>query len=157
MSEKLQAGVQEILRDLFQQGSLTGLQVAGSPAEYYVRVGIQLGEKMFKHSLSGGGHSAISSCSQACDNLCQGGATFLKDGAIKITESFNMLVIYHPEESWHAEKKGLCTRPDKNQAVEVFVRSDSSVTQALFQLRVEVGTFWTRPQRTLAHPGPLVL
>ena len=98
MSEKLQAGVQEILRDLFQQGSLTGLQVAGSPAEYYVRVGIQLGEKMFKHSLSGGGHSAISSCSQACDNLCQGGATFsMKGGAIKITEAPNMLVIYHPE------------------------------------------------------------
>ena len=45
LSEKLQAGVQDILRDLFQQGSLTGLQVAGSPAEYYVRVGIQLGEK----------------------------------------------------------------------------------------------------------------
>ena len=80
LSEKLRAGVQDILRDLFQQGSLTGLQVAGSPAEYFVRVGIQLGEKMLKHSLSGGGHSAISSCSQACDNLCQGGATFsLKD------------------------------------------------------------------------------
>ena len=93
--------MQDILRDLFQQGSLTGLQVAGSPAEYYVRVGIQLGEKMFKHSLSGGGHS---SCSQACDNLCQGGATFsLKDGAIKITETPNMLVIYHPEELWQAE------------------------------------------------------
>ena len=104
MSEKLQAGVQEILRDLFQQGSLTGLQVAGSSAEYYVRVGIQSGEKMFKHFLSGGGHSAISSCSQACGDLGQGGATFsLKDGAIKITEPPNMLVIYHPEELWHAE------------------------------------------------------
>ena len=90
--------MQDILRDLFQQGSLTGLQVAGSPAEYYVRVGIQLGEKVFKHSLSGGGHSAISSCSQACGNLGQGGATFSwKDGAIKITEPPNMLVIYHPE------------------------------------------------------------
>ena len=100
MSEKLQAGVQEILRDLFQQGSLTGLQVAGSPAEYYVRVGIQLGEKMFKHSSSGGGYSAISSCSQACGDLGQGGATFsLKDGAIKITEPPNMLVIYHPEKA----------------------------------------------------------
>ena len=89
--------MQDILRDLFQQGSLTGLQVAGSPAEYFVRVGIQLGEKMLKHSLSGGGHSAISSCSQACDNLRQGGATSLKDGAIKITGAPNMLVIYHPE------------------------------------------------------------
>ena len=38
LSEKLQAGVQDILRDLFQQGSLSGLQVAGGPAEYYVRV-----------------------------------------------------------------------------------------------------------------------
>ena len=111
---------------------------------------------MFKHFLSGGGHSAQRS--QAGGDLGQGGATLsLKDGAIKITESFNMLVIYHPEESWHAEKKGLCTRPDKNQAVEVFVRSDSSVTQALFQLQVEAGIFWTRPQRTLAHPGPLAL
>ena len=148
--------MQEILRDLFQQGSLTGLQVAGSSEEYFVRVGIQSGEKMFKHSLSGGGHSAQRS--QACGDLGQGGATLsLKDGAIKITESFNMLVIYHPEESWHAEKKGLCTRPDKNQAVEVFVRSDSSVTQALFQLQVEAGTFGTRPQKILVHPGRLVL
>ena len=82
MSEKLQAGVQDILRDLFQQGSLTGLQVAGSPAEYYVRVGIQLGEKVFKHSLSGGGHSAR--CSQACGDLGQGGATLsLKDWSNK--------------------------------------------------------------------------
>ena len=90
--------MQEILRDLFQQGSLTGLHVAGSPAEYYVRVGIQLGEKVFKHSLSGGGHSA--QCSQACGDLGQGGATFsLKDGAIKITEPPNMLVIYHPEKA----------------------------------------------------------
>ena len=157
MSEKLQAGVQEILRDLFQQGSLTGLQVAGSPAEYYVRVGIQSGEKMFKHSLSGGGHSAISSCSQACDNLCQGGATFLKDGAIKITESFNMLVIYHPEESWHAEKKGLCTKPGKNRVVAGSVRSGFLVTQALSQLQVEAGIFWTRPQKTLVHFGLLAL
>ena len=45
LSEKLQAGVQDILRDLFQQGSLSGLQVAGGPAEYYVRVRIELGEK----------------------------------------------------------------------------------------------------------------
>ena len=98
MSEKLQAGVQEILHDLFQKGSLTGLQVAGSSEEYFVRVGIQLGEKMFKHSSSGGGYAAISSCSQACGNLGQGGATFsLKDGAIKITEAPNMLVIYQPE------------------------------------------------------------
>ena len=84
--------MQEILRDLFQQGSLTGLQVAGSLAEYYVRVGIQSDEKkMFKHSLSGGGHSAR--CSQACGDLGQGGATLsLKDGAIKITEPPNMLV-----------------------------------------------------------------
>ena len=90
--------MQEILHDLFQQGSLTGLQVAGSSEEYFVRVGIQLGEKMFKHSSSGGGYAAISSCSQACDNLCQGGATFsLKDGEIKITEAPNMLVIYQPE------------------------------------------------------------
>ena len=82
MSEKLQAGVQEILRDLFQQGSLTGLQVAGSPAEYYVRVGIQLGEKVFKHSLSGGGFSA--QCSQAGGDLGQGGATLsLKDWSNK--------------------------------------------------------------------------
>ena len=45
LSEKLQAGVQDILRDLFQQGSLSGLQVAGGPAEYYVRVRIEFGEK----------------------------------------------------------------------------------------------------------------
>ena len=76
LSEKLQAGVQKILGDLFLQGSLTGLQVAGSSEEYFVRVGVQLGEKkMFKHSFSGGGYAAIASCSQACDNLCQGGAT----------------------------------------------------------------------------------
>ena len=75
LSEKLQAGVQKILGDLFLHGSLTGLQVAGSSEEYFVRVGVQLGEKMFKHSFSGGGYSAIASCSQACDNLCQGGAT----------------------------------------------------------------------------------
>ena len=74
LSEKLQAGVQKILGDLFLHASLTGLQVAGSPEEYFVRVGVQLGEKMFKH-FSGGGYSAIASCSQACDNLCQGGAT----------------------------------------------------------------------------------
>ena len=100
MSEKLQAGVQKILGDLFLHGSLTGLQVAGSSEEYFVRVGDLLGgkKKIFKHSFSGGGYSAIASCSQACDNLCQGGATFsLKDGAIKITEAPNMLVIYHPE------------------------------------------------------------
>ena len=75
LSEKLQAGVNKILGDLFLHGSLTGLQVAGSSEEYFVRVGAQLGEKMFKHSFSGGGFSAIASCSQACDNLCQGGAT----------------------------------------------------------------------------------
>ena len=45
MSEKLQAGVQKILGDLFLHGSLTGLQVAGSSEEYFVRVGDQLGEK----------------------------------------------------------------------------------------------------------------
>ena len=44
--------MQDILRDLFQQGSLSGLQVAGSPAEYYVRVGIQLGEKKCSSILS---------------------------------------------------------------------------------------------------------
>ena len=44
LSEKLQAGVQDILRDLFQYGSLSGLQVAGGPAEYYVRVRTGLGE-----------------------------------------------------------------------------------------------------------------
>ena len=37
--------MQEILHDLFLQGSLTGLQVAGSSEEYFVRVGIQLGER----------------------------------------------------------------------------------------------------------------
>ena len=110
MSEKLQAGVQEILRDLFQQGSLTGLQVAGSSAEYYVRVGIQSGEKMFKHSLSGGGHSAR--CSQACGDLGQGGATLsLKDGVIKITEPPNMLVLFITLKRLHA------TRPGKRWAV----------------------------------------
>ena len=45
MSEKLQAGVQKILGDLFLHGSLTGLQVAGSSEEYFVRVGNLLGEK----------------------------------------------------------------------------------------------------------------
>ena len=96
----MQAGVNKILGDLFLHGSLTGLQVAGSPEEYFVRVGVQLGEKMFKHFSSGGGYSAISSCSQACGDLGQGGATFsLKDGAIKITEPPNMLVIYHPEKA----------------------------------------------------------
>ena len=40
LSEKLQAGVQKILGDLFLHGSLTGLQVAGSPEEYFVRVGV---------------------------------------------------------------------------------------------------------------------
>ena len=45
MSEKLQAGVQKILGDLFLHGSLTGLQVAGSSEEYFVRVGDLLGEK----------------------------------------------------------------------------------------------------------------
>ena len=42
--------MQKILGDLFLHASLTGLQVAGSPEEYFVRVGVQLGEKMFKHS-----------------------------------------------------------------------------------------------------------
>ena len=110
---------------------------------------------MFKHSLSGGGHSAISSCSQACGNLGQGSATFsLKDGAIKITEAPNMLVIYH---SGHAEKKGLCTKPGKNRAVAGSVRSGFLVTQALSQLQVEAGIFWTRPQKILVHPGLLAL
>ena len=51
--------------------------------------------------------------------------------------------------------KEACTRPGKSRAVGGSVRSDSLVTQALSQ--VEVGIFWTRPQRTLAHPGPLAL
>ena len=50
LSERLQAGVQKILGDLFLHASLTGLQVAGSPEEYFVRVGVQLDGKMFKHS-----------------------------------------------------------------------------------------------------------
>ena len=75
LSERLQAGVQKILGDLFLHASLTGLQVAGSPEEYFVRVGVQLDGKMFKHSFPGGGFRAIASCSQACNNLCQGGAT----------------------------------------------------------------------------------
>ena len=37
--------MQKILGDLFLHGSLTGLQVAGSSEEYFVRVGVQLGEK----------------------------------------------------------------------------------------------------------------
>jgi hypothetical protein len=36
--------VEDILRDLFQRGSVSGLQVAGGPAEYYVRVRTELGE-----------------------------------------------------------------------------------------------------------------
>ena len=40
LSVKLQAGVQKILGDLFLHASLTGLQVAGSPEEYFVRVGV---------------------------------------------------------------------------------------------------------------------
>ena len=88
--------MQDILRDLFQRGSLMGLQVAGGPAEYYVRVRVELGEKSVQAFFSGGGHFAQRS--QACGDLGQGGATLsLKDGAIKITEAPNMLVIYHPE------------------------------------------------------------
>ena len=49
------------------------------------------------------------------------------------------------------------TRPGKSRAVGVSGRSGSLVTQALSQLVVEVGIFLTRPQRTLAHPGPLAL
>ena len=105
-------------------------------------------KKVFKHSFSGGGHSARRS--QACGDLGQGGATLsLKDGAIKITEPPNMLVLFITLKRLHA------TRPGKSRAVGGSVRSDSLVTQALSQ--VEVGTFWTRPQRTLAHPGPLAL
>ena len=37
--------MQKILGDLFLHGSLTGLQVAGSSEEYFVRVGDLLGEK----------------------------------------------------------------------------------------------------------------
>jgi len=40
LSERMQAGVQKILGDLFLHASLTGLQVAGSPEEYFVRVGV---------------------------------------------------------------------------------------------------------------------
>ena len=100
---------------------------------------------MFKHSLSGGGHSA--QCSQACGDLGQGGATLsLKDGAIKITEPPNMLVLFITLKKLHA------TRPGKRWAVGVSGRSGSLVTQALSQLVVEVGIFLTRPHRTLAHP-----
>ena len=42
LSERLQAGVNKILGDLFLHGSLTGLQVAGSPEEYFVRVGVSV-------------------------------------------------------------------------------------------------------------------
>ena len=60
----MQAGVNKILGDLFLHGSLTGLQVAGSPEEYFVRVGVQLDGKMFKHSFQvvvflGGGNLSV--------------------------------------------------------------------------------------------------
>ena len=54
-------------------------------------------------------------------------------------------------------KRFHATRPGKSRAVGVSGRSGSLVTQALSQLVVEVGIFLTRPQRTLAHPGPLAL
>ena len=107
-------------------------------------------KKVFKHSFSGGGHSARRS--QACGDLGQGGATLsLKDGAIKITEPPNMLVLFITLKRLHA------TRPGKRWAVGVSGRNGSLVTQALSQLVVEVGIFLTRPHRTLAHPGPRAL
>ena len=44
LSEKLLAGVRGLLDDLFEHGSVLGLQVAGGPAEYYIRVRPGLGE-----------------------------------------------------------------------------------------------------------------
>ena len=57
----------------------------------------------------------------------------------------------------HAEKKGLGIKPCRNRAGARFVRSGFGAIQVLSQLQVEAGTFGTRPQKILVHPGRLVL
>ena len=42
LSEKLLDGVRQLMDELFEHGSVLGLQVAGGPAEYYIRVRLGL-------------------------------------------------------------------------------------------------------------------
>ena len=59
LSEMLLDGVRQLMDELFEHGSVLGLQVAGGPAEYYIRVRLELcGNIVLEFLFSGSGQPA---------------------------------------------------------------------------------------------------
>ena len=90
LHEKLLDGVRMLLQDLFEHGSVLGLQVDGGPAEYTIRVRLGLcGNIVLEFLFSGPGESACGAAT--CGDRGPGGSALalIRFMQIKIKEPPN--------------------------------------------------------------------